>query len=196
MSDDRRDAAEASAVDVECEPMTLRLVLSDLTVVETFRGFYEYGDRDMEVEPAHRVMIKAKWKNVWYEYGRSDQRFLLGGKEIDPEMTPLLLGAASSKDDAERSQASHSGLYVNIIEGVFSAFVDTVRRGEVEGATMDLRTEPWENASGKRHRLVFGNLEVTNRRRVDRQQVAGLLRQQVWLLYVIIGLLIAILLRF
>jgi hypothetical protein len=92
MSDDRRDAAEASAVDVECEPMTLRLVLSDLTVVETFRGFYEYGDRDMEVEPAHRVMIKAKWKNVWYEYGRSDQRFLLGGKEIDPEMTPLLLG--------------------------------------------------------------------------------------------------------
>jgi hypothetical protein len=109
MSDDRRDAAEASAVDVECEPMTLRLVLSDLTMVETFRGFYEYGDRDMEVEPAHRVMIKAKWKNVWYEYGRSDQRFLLGGKEIDPEMTPLLLGgrrpARTMRRGAKRATA-------------------------------------------------------------------------------------------
>jgi hypothetical protein len=201
MSDQTQSVAEpqsAETADLEREPMTLHLVLSDFTLIETFQGFYDYGERDMEIEPAHRITIKAKWKNVSHQSGRPDRWLLLGEREINPEIAPLLMRAAVSKDEAEKSHASHHGLFVNIAEDVFSALVATVRRGEIEEAMMLLQAEPpWEGALGIRHRLVFGNLEVTSRVRVDRwrQTVVGLLKQSAWPLYVIIGLLVAILLR-
>jgi hypothetical protein len=184
-----QQAKLAATAEIERKPRALDLALFDFTLIDTFRGFYEFGFRDIEVESAHQVRVNAKWRHV----ARSEKIFL-AGDEIDPENTPLQICAASSKDATERSRANHDGLVVYLIEDVFSALVGTVARGDIKGARMQLQTEPRDGTSP---RLVFGSLAITSYHREspgDPVQVP-LPRELKRLLYVIIGLLVAILVQ-
>jgi hypothetical protein len=186
----RQQAKLAATAEIERKPRTLDLALCDFTLIETFRGFYEFGWRDHEVESRHQVNINAKWRHV----ARSEKIYL-AGDAIDPETTLFWISAASRKDATDKSHASHYGLTVYLIEDVFSALVDTVARGDIKGAEMQLQTEPWD---GTRHRLVFGSLRITSHRReslADPVHVP-LPRELKRLLYVIIWLLGGILLCF
>jgi hypothetical protein len=54
----------AATAEVESKPRHLTLALSDFSLIEGFRGFYERGGGDYEVEPRHSVAIRAKWRHV------------------------------------------------------------------------------------------------------------------------------------
>jgi hypothetical protein len=184
----RQQAKLAATVEIESKSRDLDLALFDFTLIDTFRGFYERGGSDYEVEPRHRVAISAKWRHLAFS-----EKIFLAGDEIDPETTLFWISAASGKDSTDKSHASHYGLQVYLIEDVFSALVDTVARGDIKEARTWLRTEP---RSGSSPCLVFGELQITSHRREtpgDPIQVP-LPRELKRLLYVIIALLAAILL--
>jgi hypothetical protein len=179
----------AATAEVESKPRHLTLALSDFSLIEGFRGFYEGGGGDYEVEPRHSVAIRAKWRHV-----ASSEKIFLAGDEIDPETTFVFFSAASSKDSADKSHASHHGLSVYLIEDVFSALIDTVVRGDIKEAMAWVRTEPRDSVWGPR--LLFGELETISHRRespADPVHVP-IPKELKRLLYLIIGLLGAILL--
>jgi hypothetical protein len=55
------------------------LALSEFTVIDTIRGFYDHGDRFREVEPQASAFIRAKWKPIV-----GSDMLLLNGQEIEP----------------------------------------------------------------------------------------------------------------
>jgi hypothetical protein len=153
----------------------LELALSDFSLIEGFGGFYSRGG-SYEAEPFHRVTILAKWRHL----ARSEKIYH-SGYEIDLEETHFFISAASNKDATDASCAYHNGLQVYLIEDVFSALVDAVARGDVKEARTWLRTE----------------LEITSHRRespADPVHVP-IPKELKRLLYVIIGLLVAVLVQ-
>jgi len=178
----------AATAEIERKPRDLNLALFDFTLIDTFRGFYDHGGGDYEVESHHQVVISAKWRHLAFS-----EKVFLAGDEIDPKTILFWISVASSKDATDKSRVSHHGLQVYLIEDVFSALIDTVARGEIREARTWLRTEPRDGSSP---RLVFGELQITSHPRESPGDPVHvpLPRELNRLLYVIIALLAAILL--
>jgi len=136
-----------------------RLALSDFTVIDKLRGFYEHGDRSLPVEPHASAFIKAKWKPV---YG-SDM-LLLDGQEIEPREIDFL--PVTDKEDTERGYASHDALVVYLLEEAFTSLRRAVERDDIESATFIGGTE-LHPALDDRLRLNFGNLDIVHRKKVE-----------------------------
>jgi hypothetical protein len=79
MTEDATPPTDASVNGTEIRPAHLSLSLSDFVLIDTFQGFYVFGDRILETEPAHKPLINANWKYDW----QSD-KLTLHGREIEP----------------------------------------------------------------------------------------------------------------
>jgi hypothetical protein len=181
---DQQDPPPGAA---ESKPAYLRLALSDFTVIDLFRGFYEHGERYLEFEPEHRAIINAKWKHDWHS-----EKLFLDGHEIEPHIVQFALTA--NREDTEKSRADHEFLVVYMMKDVFWPLVKVIQRGDIERATLILRAEPHDKLDD-RLRLVFGNLEITHKELAEKKGLSDVEKRFEYILYGIGMLLILILLE-
>jgi hypothetical protein len=64
---ERQQAKNAATAEIESKPRALDLALFDFTLIDKFRGFYDRGGGDYEVEPRHQVVtgMRRKVFAIW-----------------------------------------------------------------------------------------------------------------------------------
>jgi hypothetical protein len=182
------DPADVSTNEIEVRPASLRLMLSDFVLIDTFRGFYDFGHRDMGEEPAHKPLINAKWQYDW----QSD-KLTLHGQEIDPGT--LQIAPTSNRDDTERSHVDHEYFIIYMMQEIFEPLFAAIQRDDIEKAVLVLSAEPHDKVDD-RFRLVFGNIELTHRQAIQsetpKESISDVTKRLERVLYLIVGLLILI----
>lgn len=154
----------------------VRLTLHDLTIIDEFICFSQSG---MEAEPIHRVLVNARG-----EYELRSDALQINGQRL--ELNSIQFTSVSTKEDCLRSYASsrppHSDGYsprfehiaIYMIDGVFMAFVDLLRRDEERGEiVMMLDAQPNEKYPDIL-RLTFDGITITGPvRRSGKHQMLG-----------------------
>jgi hypothetical protein len=168
------------------KPTYLRLTLSDFTIMDRFRGFYEYGERYLESKPEYRAIINAKWK-----YDSGSEKLLLHGNEIKPQIVQFL--PTTNRIDTERSCADDQFLVIYMMEDVFWQLVNVIRRGDIERAILILRAEPHRKLAD-RLSLIFGNIDITHKELAEKNTLSKVGKRFEHILYGIGCLLLLILL--
>jgi hypothetical protein len=150
-------AEEKNANPVEAKPLDLHLLLSDLTVHEAYDGFYEFGSRDFKREPEHRVWINARWRYRW-----DSDKLVVNGTELEPPV--LEISPSNDSEVIELDHARHEFIVVHVVDKLFAALLDAVRRNDIEEAEVILQGHPNEGRTGPgggdRFPITFGTLRL------------------------------------
>jgi hypothetical protein len=146
MSEEKRQARS-----LETSPLRLRLTLTDFTVIESFRGLYEFGSRLIEGEPGHGAFIRAQSR-----YARDSDK-IPGQEEFGPNIVELLLAKDGTYSKYDRVLDQSFVIY--LVTEIFLPLLEAVRRNDIEDADVMLEAEPHEEHENVL-RLIFGTIRI------------------------------------
>jgi hypothetical protein len=144
---------EENAKPVEAQPLHLYLTLSDFTVHEDWSGFYMLGMREVKQEPEHRVFINARWR-----YRRDSDKLVINDTELEPPV--LHISPSNDSDVIERDHARHEFIVLHVVDKLFAALLDAVRRNDIEEAEIILQGHPNEGRIALGVPITFGTLRL------------------------------------
>jgi hypothetical protein len=129
----------------------VRLKLHDLTIIDQFVCFSEYG---MEAEPAHRVLVHAKGN-----YAQGSDKLELNGQQIP--LDTIQIKGVFTKEDCFKSHARLGIIDVYMIDHVFRPFVELLRRYAHTGEMIvKLEVHPHKQFPDMLS-LSFGGMDIT-----------------------------------
>jgi hypothetical protein len=149
-----QDAKPPRGAAVNDEKKThVQLTLHDLKIVDQFIC---YSYRGLEALPCHTVLVQGIGK---YDY-RSDT-LKLSGRSLD--LDNIRIKAVSTKEDCLKSHARAECISIYMIDSVFVAFVDLLRKNPEPGEiVMRLDAQP-HNRRPDIISLVFDGITITRR---------------------------------